>query len=373
MKRVLLVGGGHAHLHVIRDVALRPWDGAELTLVSPYDHHHYSGMVPGYLQGQYQEAELAFDLPRLCHAAGARFVRGFAARVDAVERFVAVNGHRISFDIASVDAGSAPVGMDVPGVREYAWTVRPMNRALALRDKVDELVTRAQKDGIVRVCVVGAGAAGVEVSLALARRIGDGAGIPEVILLDGGAVLPGYSDRARRRAARILRSRGIVVRTGQEVSAVGARGVELKDGRTLEADLVVWITGSAPPDLLAASNLPHNNAGFFRVDSALRSADGAPVWGAGDCVSLDRHPDLPKAGVYAVREAPVLTHNLRAAVEGGSPKEYHPQSSFLSLLNTADGKALLRWHAVTSHSRWAWWLKDHIDRRFVQNYAKVEC
>lgn len=371
MKRVLLVGGGHAHLHVLRDMALRLWNGAELTLISPVDHHQYSGMVPGYLQGEYREADIAFDLPRLCRAAGARFTRGFATRIDAVERFVEVDGHRIAFDIASVDAGSAPVGMDVPGVQEHAWTVRPMNRALALRERMDELVAKTSKGGVIRVCVVGSGAAGVEVSLALARRIEDGGKTAEVILLDRGAVLAGYSDRARRRAAKILRSRGILVQTGEEVSAVGAQGVALKNGQLVDADLVVWMTGAAPPELLSASNLPKNAEGFFRVDSALRSADGAPVWGAGDCVSLDQYPSIPKAGVYAVWEAPVLTHNLRAAVEGGSPREYHPQSSFLSLLNTADGKALLRWRAITSHSRWAWRLKDHIDRRFIRDYAKV--
>ena len=371
MKRVLLVGGGHAHLHVLRDMALRPWDCAELTLISPFNHHQYSGMVPGYLQGEYQESDIAFDLPRLCRAAGARFIRGFATRVDAAGRFVEVDGQRITFDIASVDAGSAPVGMDVPGVQEHACTVRPMNRALAIRERVDELVAKTPKGGVIRVCVVGSGAAGVEVSLALARRIEDGGSTAEVVLLDRGAVLAGYSERARRRAARILRDRGILVQTGLEVRAVSAQGVELKDGQSFDADLVVWMTGASPPDLLAASDLPRNAEGFFRVDSALRSADGAPVWGAGDCVSLDQHPNIPKAGVYAVREAPVLTHNLRSAVEGGSPREYHPQSSFLSLLNTADGKALLRWHAITSHSRWAWRLKDHIDRRFVRDYATV--
>ena len=122
MKRLVLLGGGHAHLHILRDAALRPWESAEITLVSPFDHHHYSGMVPGYLQGQYGEDELRFDLPRICRASGARFVRGYAQCVDASGGWVEVEGDRIPFDLASLDVGSAPAGIEVPGVREHAST-----------------------------------------------------------------------------------------------------------------------------------------------------------------------------------------------------------------------------------------------------------
>jgi selenide,water dikinase len=371
MKRVVLVGGGHAHLHVLRDAALRPSPGAELTLISPFDHHHYSGMVPGYLQGRYREEELAFDLRRLCQAARVRFVRGSAERIDVASRSVVVDGHPIRFDAASLDVGSAALGMDVPGAREHAWTVRPMNQAVALRERTDALIRAATGDRPVRVCVVGAGAAGVEVALALHRRIESAARRAELTLLDRGELLPGYPSRVRGLASEILSRRGITVHRG-EVRAVQEDGVRLHAGESMPAELVVWLTGAAPPALIRASDLPMGSDGFFQVDSTLRSTDGAPVWGAGDCVSIEGHPDVPKAGVYAVREAPVLAHNLRAWVAGGGPREYRPQSSFLSLLNTADGMALLRWHRFVSHSRLAWWLKDRIDRRFVRRYQALE-
>lgn len=372
MKRVVLLGGGHAHLHVLRDAALRPWKSAEITLVSPFDHHHYSGMVPGYLQGQYGEDELRFDLRRLCRASGARFVRGYAQRIDASSGWVDVEGHRIPFDLASLDVGSAPAGTDVPGVQEHASTVRPMSRAVALRDRVDERIHSVPDANPVRVCVVGGGAGGVEVALALHRRIERAGKDAQVTVLDRGPILSGYSARARERATALLVRRGIVVQTGHDVVAVQTDAVVTEGGQPVGADLVVWLTGAAPPRLLDRSNLPTSPGGFFQVDSTLRSVDGTPVWGAGDCVTLSEHPDMPKAGVYAVREGPVLAHNLRAQVEGGPPREYRPQSSFLSLLNTADGKALLRWHGLLSHSRWAWWLKDWIDRRFVRSYHQVE-
>jgi selenide,water dikinase len=368
---VVLVGGGHAHLRVLREAARSPWRGASLTLISQFDHHHYSGMVPGYLRGRYREGDLRFDLAGLCRAAGAAFVRGLAERVSATERIVEVDGERVPFDLVSLDVGAAPAGMEVPGVREHAFTVRPMSRVVALRKRMDALIGGMGAGEPVRACVVGAGAAGVEVALALHRRIERGGRRPEVTLLDRGALLPGYSAGLRARAREVLRTRGVALATEEDVVEVRADGALTSAGDRVPADITVWLTGAAPPRLLDRSDLPRSGDGFLLVDSSLRSADGAPVWGAGDCITLRQHPEVPKAGVYAVRAAPVLAHNLRAAVEGGPPREFLPQSSFLSLLDTSDGRARLRWRALAVHSRWAWWLKRRIDERFVRRYQRI--
>lgn len=362
------MGGGHAHLHVLRDAALRPWPRTEMILVSPSAFHHYSGMVPGFLQGQYTEKELRFDLSRLCRLAGATLVRGFADQISARAGYVEARGRRIPFDVASLDVGSAPAGMDVPGVVEHACTVRPMSRAVALRERLDEHIRSAPRTAAVRLCVVGGGAAGVEVAMALHRRIELAGRTAAVSVFERDRLLPGYSARARRRMAAILRARGVAVREGCTVAAVGAENMLLAGGEAVNVDLVVWLTGAAAPPVLARSDLPLGPDGFFRVDATLRSVDGMQVWGAGDCVTLANHAGVPKAGVYAVREAPILAANLRAATQGGAFRSYHPQHSFLALLNTADGKALLRWRGWLSHSRWAAWLKDRIDRRFVAQY-----
>lgn len=372
MKRVVLVGGGHAHLHVLRDAARRPWHGVDLVLISPYPRHHYSGMVPGFLQGQYREEEITFDLPSICQAAGARFVLGGADRIDADARSITVGGVHFAFDVASLDVGSAAAGSDVPGVREHAYSVWPISRAGLLRQQVDERIRSTPKGALVQVYVVGAGAAGVEVSLALHRRITLAGRRARIGLLDRGThILPGYSAGARGRIERLLKARGIRVEGGSCIDAVEEAGVRVRGRGLLRADLVVWLTGSAAPEIFSHSNLPVDRNGYFRVGPTLQSVDGVPVWGAGDCVGLAEHPHIPKAGVYAVREAPILSHNLRAATHGGRMRSYDPQSSFLSLLNTADGKAFLRWHAATFHASWAWQLKDRIDRGFVRGYQSL--
>ncbi len=372
MKRLILVGGGHAHLEVLRAASRRPFRRAEVLLVSPHPEHHYSSMVPGYLQRDYREAELTFDLAALSRVAGATFRCAAASRIDAEGRWVEVAGERIEADLVSVDVGAVPAGADeVPGARDHAATVRPMTRAVELRRRLDALV--ADPDAAPRaVVVVGGGAAGVEVALAAARRIAEGVGPGTVTLVERETRLLGeYAAHVRARVARLLAERGIEVITGRAVVDVTARSARLHDGRVLPAGLVVWLTGAAPSPLLGASALALDPRGFMRVDATLRAVEGGAVWGAGDCISLEGYPNLPKAGVYAVREAPVLAHNLRVAIEGGTPRRYVPQPHFLALLNTADGHALLRWHGLTSHSRWAWALKNAIDRRFVRRYQRL--
>jgi selenide,water dikinase len=368
VTRLVLVGGGHAHLHVLADLAARPLSGVEATLVSPSAWHHYSGMVPGFLQGVYAEGELAIDLASLAARARARLVEAPAERIAIPDRTVDTGGASLPFDVLSLDVGADPAGLDAPGAGEHAVTVRPMRQAVALRARIDALAGPARR-GPVRVTVVGAGAGGVEVALALHRRIRNAGSRPELTLVEAASdVLPDYAPPVRRRAARILAARGVAVTIGRAVSRVEASAVQLDDGARVPADLVVWLAGAAGPALLRSAGLALDPRGFLLVGSTLRVVGGAPVWGAGDCATLAAHPETPKAGVYAVRQGPVLARNLRAALGEGSPAPYVPQRTFLSLLNTADGKALLRWHGIVNHSRVAWWLKDRIDRRFVRRY-----
>ncbi|MGI9079054.1 MAG: FAD-dependent oxidoreductase [Gemmatimonadaceae bacterium] len=366
MKRLLLVGGGHAHLEVLRSAIRRPLRGSELVLVSPYASQHYSSMVAGYLQGTYGEPEFAFDLVALCRRAGARFVEARAERICSAECCVEAGGERIPFDVASIDIGSDAVGRDTPGVAEHAYSVRPITRALELKRAVMTLSAHPS------VCIVGGGAGGVEIALALHRMISRVHLEPDVTVLERDAtILAEYDDRSRARAVHILRNRGMHIRTSALVAGVSRNEILVGSGETLRSDLTVWLTGSAAPGLLARSDLPRNGEGFLLVDGTLRAVDGSPVWGAGDCVTLRDFPGTPKTGVYAVREAPVLAYNLRAALEGEQPRLYTPQRHSLALLNTADGRALLRWRFLTSHSRGAWWLKDYIDRAFMRKYQRL--
>ena len=280
MKRIVLVGGGHAHVHLLKVAAGRRLPATELVLVSPEPRHHYSGMVPGYLEGRYAESELSFDLTALARAASARFHRGTATVLSLARREVTVDtGPALAFDRVSLDIGSAPVGLHLPGVAAHAATVRPMSRAVALRDRLDLLLERRAKDPL-SVAVVGAGAAGFEVALAVHRRIVQAGRSARVTLVDAGdRILPDFSPRVRARAIRILDRTGIAVRLESRATGVTPDALLLDQGEELASRLTVWLAGAAPPPLLAASDLPLSTRGFLLVDAELRAVAGSAVAG----------------------------------------------------------------------------------------------
>lgn len=366
--RLLLVGAGHAHLEVLRRQAIHPHAGIDLTLVSPADRHHYSGMVPGYLQGQYEEREIAFDLPGLAAWAGGRFVQARAAALDPRAGEVRLeSGGVLPYDIVSFNVGSRTAGDQEDSVQRNAALVKPISRAADLRRRLVELAGGTGQE--CRAVIVGGGAAGIEVGCAIAASLDRAGRRRQVTILEGsGAILSQYSQRFRLRTEAVLARKEIAIRTGARVEEVEPDAIRVRGGSRLMSDLTVWLAGAAAWPLLEQSGLPVDEKGFLLVDESLRSIADPRVFGAGDCVTLARHPETPKAGVYAVREAPVLWQSLLAAMEGGKPPRYEPQRSFLSLLNTGDGKALLRYKGLAAHGRWAWHLKDGIDRRFMARY-----
>ncbi len=354
-------------MEVIRRLILAPGSWADLTVVSQFDKHHYSGMVPGYLRGSYRENEISFDLPPLIASAGGEFVCRRAVGIDPARRVVRLEGGgEIEYDIVSFNVGSRTIAGDSAG--PHAALVKPMSRAVELHSRILEL---AHRDGgkTRHAAVVGGGSAGVEIACAMAALLDDAGGRRDIKIVEGSdGILRGYSERFRKRTESILRDQNIQVRTGRRVVKVHPDTVELEDGSRVKSDLTVWLTGPAGPGIFEGSKLELDGRGFLLVDDALRSLSDPNVLGVGDCVTLANYPATPKAGVFAVREAPVLWESLLSAVGQGALPRYQPQEGFLSILNTADGKALLRYKSYITHSFLAWWLKDWIDRRFVAKY-----
>lgn len=328
-------------------------------MVSLESRHLYSGMIPGFLNGTYDQGRVSIDVAGLTRAVGAEFLEGRAERVDRSESAVVLaDGRSLAYDLVSFNLGSGLVGVDLPGVREHALLLKPLTRAVAVKQALsDKLENRPGT-------VVGGGAAGVEVACTL-----ESLGLGPVRLLEAsGQILDGYRPRFRRRALSILTSRGIEVRTGSRVASLESDAVVLESGERLTSEATVWLTGARAPSLFRASGLTTDERGFLSIDDTLRYVADEKIFAVGDCATLLNFPRTPKAGVYAVRQGPVLWHALRAAVAGGQPPTYEPQGDFLSLLNTADGRALMSFRGVVSHGRLAWQLKDRIDGGFMAKY-----
>jgi selenide,water dikinase len=374
--RLLLVGAGHAHLEILRRLALEPTPELETTVVSLEQRHFYSGMTPGYLAGQYTAADITSDVLAIARRAGAQCVIGCAAGLEPAARQVTLqDGRTLPYDLVSFNVGSLLAGSDGPAAA-HAERIKPLHRVARLKERLDALAgTFAGGHGTrpARIVVIGAGAGGVEVAFAAAATLDRSGCARDITIVDRGSrILSGYGEPFQRLAERALKVHRIGLRLSAGVTAVEADQVLLDGGGALPSDLTVWLTGPQGASLFGASGLPTEPRGFLWIEDTLRSVADPRVFAVGDCGTFTQFPGIAKSGVYAVREAPILWHNLLAAARGQPLIHYRPQRSFLSILNTADGRALLRYKGLCTWSRWAWRLKDRIDRGFMRKYQRLQ-
>lgn len=378
-RHLVLAGAGHAQLDLLAALSRQRPAGWDVTLVTSQPAFHYSGLLPAIIAGLVPPDAAQIPVAAIARAAGMRVVEASVTALDAAQRRLQLHsGQTIDCDLLSLDVGSVPAALDVPGVSEHASPMRPFHAALTLTSRLDAALVTGAKGEPVPVVVVGAGAAGVEIAFAACARIRAASRVPQVTLLDpsitDGRPLAGFDEASRTLAARALHTRGIRLHGG-EVQAVHADAVTVRDasGTTRIASVATaWVTGPAAPEWLSRAGLPCDARGYPLADDTLALTADATIFGAGDCVTLREHPDTPKAGVFAVRMAPILAANVLAVMRDRQPAaRYMPQRSFLALLSTGDGKALLRWNDVTLESRWAQHLKTWIDLRYLRRYRSL--
>ncbi|MFT7581146.1 MAG: selenide,water dikinase [Myxococcota bacterium] len=365
---LVLVGGGHTHIQVLRSFAMAPI-AARLIVVVDAPVALYSGMVPGFVEGRYRADALEIDLQPLAKRAGATVIHSRATQLDPLTRLVHLEGRPpITYDVLSVNVGSTIHGRDLPGVREHALATRPM-RALVrgITERLESIVSAAP----VKVVVVGAGVGGVELACAMEARLAARAHTITLIS-SGSTILPGEPPRLRNAVERALKDKGIQRVLGHRVVSVSDRGVTLDDDRIVEADITLLATGAAPRALFEPSAVKVDGRGFPLTRESLQLLDHDDVFAVGDCATLKQHPNLPKAGVYAVRQGPVLTENLRRKIAGRRLKRYRPQRDMLVLLSLGHGVAVGEKWGLTWQGPVVWRWKDRIDRRFMERFQVLD-
>ena len=366
-KHLLLVGGGHAHVLVLEAFARNPEPDLTITLVSKDRLTPYSGMLPGHLAGTYKRDEIHIDLDRLAQAAGVRLVLGEAVGFDRAARRVRLEGgEELAYDILSVDIGITPDLSGIAGADKHALTVKPIG---SLLDKWDRLVSNAlAPDGPRRFAIIGGGAAGICLAFAASAFFRARVSDPITVSLICASEAPGINAGMRRRIARALKWRGITLHAEDVAVCIDGNGVTLASGRHVSADAVLVSTHAAPPPVLVTTDWAKDESGFLAVRPTLQILNDEAVFAAGDCATMIAHP-RPKAGVFAVRQGPVLARNLRRAVRSEALETYIPQRDHLLLIATGDGRAIGgRGRFLAFEGRLAWRLKDFIDRRFMRRF-----
>ncbi len=375
-RQLVLVGGGHAHVEVVRAFARRPVKGLEVLLVSQTGNASYSGMLPAAIEGRYSKEDISIDLDRLAAASAIPFIRARALRLDPERRLLLCESRPpLPFDLLSINTGAAP-SLNVEGERERVLTAKPIYDLLA---KFDQLRQRLREpEGAVHIAVVGAGASGVELAMAARARLGresrrqglDPDRLHFAIFSAGDRILAEQPAAARRLAEKALARQGIEVHTRCPITRIDRDTVRTDDGRSFAADEVLWATEGRPLIWFSDSGLQLQD-GFIAVDSCLRSVSHRHIFAAGDTAAMEGEP-RPRAGVFAVRAGPPLAENLRRAARGRKLRPYRPQRQYLTIIGTADGSAIASRGPWALSGSWCRLYKDYLDRSFMRKYGDFQ-
>ena len=358
IKDVVLVGGGHAHALVALMWAMNPLPGVRLTIINPDPAAPYTGMLPGLIAGHYARDEIMIDLVRLARHANARLILDRVIGFDRPAKQLILAGRApISYDLCSVDIGIASDLPNLPGYVENAVAAKPLGN---YAEQWQAFVARNLPSP--QIVVVGAGVGGVELALASKHRLPSAT----ITLLEQGPMaLPGIGKGARRALLAHLARAGIALLTSAKPAEIAPDAVTLADGRRLGSDFTLAVAGSRPQDWLATTGLDLHQ-GYVAVADTLRSSDPA-IFAAGDCAHLGFAP-RPKAGVFAVRAAPILLHNLRASLLGQPLRRFKPQRDYLKLISTGHKAAVADKWGLPLDGAWLWAWKDRIDRKFMAKF-----
>lgn len=360
MKTLTLVGGGHAHLHCLEQLKKEPQRDWRVVLISPSRHQYYSGMFSGYAEGIYRLDDIRIDLQKLCEQVGAFFIKDRIADVDGHNKRLAGTKGVYPFDVASFDVGSQN---DIPAeLAERVSEIKPNYRFPEALLKFREAAYPV---------IAGGGASGVEMAFSvLAWRKKNGL-LPNVSLFSSSSLLPGHGAMAAQKIEAIARRKALPFFTDERIESVDEHSVSTQSGRTYPQSDLLWLTGPKSPGFFKRSGLTTDAGGFLLVNDSLQSLSHPDLFGAGDCIAIDRYPALAKNGVYAVRQGSVLWNNLRNQLGGKQLAVFTPQKNFLSLLSTGGGEAFLMYGKRAVHGKLPWLLKQRIDQKFMQRFKRL--
>ncbi len=366
MKKLVLLGAGHTHVHVLSSLAVKPLPGVQVTLVAPFPRQLYSGMVPGFVAGHYTLDECVIPLEPLLKGTDMTWLSRKVTALDANAKCMTLDdGSTLDFDWLSVNTGPVQdrqkTEANMPGAREHGLFVRPIESFGALWPEVLQMANTQS----LRLSVIGGGAAGIELCMAVRQRLPKAS----ITLINGSGELAGnYAVKVRERIRQALKERNIVV-LFERVSRIEPGVVTLESGATLACDVPIIATGAQAPTWLLDSGLALDEHGFMQVDAFQRSPSHDHIFAAGD-VSARTDQTLPRSGVYAVRAGPALVTNLIAALAGVPLTRHMPPKNTLNLLSCGDHYAIASWGDYSAEGRWVWWLKNRIDRGFIKRYSR---
>ena len=380
VKQLVLLGGGHSHLAVLKRFGMNPVPGLGLTLISADIETPYSGSLPGHISGIYERDEIHIDLRPLAQFAGARLIQSEITRIDFEQKIIHCEGRpTIEFDLISLNIGSKPNAIKIPGAVEFALGIKPIDQFLVHWQKLhaDMLRVIGSEKKSYRFLIVGGGPASVELAFAVQQRIHNELKIKNYenspleigIVTADKEVLKSHNSKVRHFVKSELATRGIEVLLEHEVIEFGSGKIHCNDDRTIEADSMIYATGASISSWPEECGLAIGEDGFIEVNNFLQSTSHDYVFAAGDAATIKGEP-RPKSGVYAVRQGKPLAENLQRFATARNLKPYSPQKHALALINLGNKRAIASRNNLFFQGRSVWSLKNSIDTGFIRKYSE---
>ena len=369
---IVLLGIGHTNAHILKSWKMNPIDDCQLICVSNFPVSTYSGMLPGVLANQYPIPAMEIDLVRLCASANVRLIIGDVIGIDTErDRIRFANRPDLSFDALSIGVGSMPSFNSIEVIDSSSLvSIKPMQ---TFHRRLGKKLKQHTDQKEVSIAVVGGGIGSIEIAFCLDRHLQQQSEGNYCLKLVAGksGVGSGLLDSTRKRVLQRFEARDIEVIQGHRVEKVEANQLTLTDGKRVEADIVLWATNAVAPEILSRFDYEKDDRGFLVTLPTLQVKSHPHVFAVGDSGTIE-NTDIDKAGVYAVRQGPILWENLKKALHDRPLETYRPQTDYLKLINTADGRSIAQFKGRSFYGRWCWWLKDRIDQKFMAMYQNYE-
>ncbi|MDE0838135.1 MAG: FAD-dependent oxidoreductase [Kiritimatiellae bacterium] len=369
-KRLILLGAGNANLQILRRWCDSPIPRTDLTVLNDTAIVPYSGMLPGAIAGRYTSEDFQIDVAALCKKARATFVQARAEHMSHAAQSIETDAaHTLEYDLLSINVGSTTAAPPDAANDPRSISLKPLHMVEARMNALEQRA-RAHR-GRFEIAVIGGGATAFEISLALAHRLQSLSHARVSLWTSGNAPLQNHSTRLSKICTRLLEKHGVQLYPRRRVSGMDEAGPTTDSGVTEPANAIIWATPAKPTPFSFCAGLAPDADSFIPVHDTLQTIASATVFASGDCATLTSHPNLPKAGVFSVRQGPVLWDNLHASLHNKPLRPYRPQPLYLFLLNTSHDSAVMQYGRLALEGRWAMRWKDAIDRRWMHGLRDV--
>ncbi len=355
MRRLILAGGGHGHINILKELIKNPIHDIEVILITDFRRQYYSGMLAGFIEGIYSEDDISFDVKSLCARAGVKYIEESIVSIDKDEKLVVTKNAKYHYDIISINLGSlSNINFNIAS--DDVCLVKPINRVV--RAKM-EIQSRLDDPNFKKLVFIGGGASGIELALAFKSAFKS----LDVYIITSDDILVNFNAKTRQKIKNILIDKDINIITGKNVKEIRDKQIFTNDG-VIDFDYAFITTGFRGPDV-CFDNFETTEKNYILVSDKLVAAQNSVVMG--DTATLTCHLDLPKAGVFAIREAPILYHNLLKIIDGDNQlKSYSPHLKYLQIINCGDKKAIANYGGISFYGKIAWKIKDKIDRDYMK-------